>query len=155
VPALEIVVFWVAAITSVIGGVGVITARSPIYSALSLATLAQLAIMYVLLNAQFIAAAQILIYAGAVMVLFLFVITLLGVRDNLIVGDPLPLQRFMSICLGGLLLLGVIFFVAQSPSAITGAHRTFNSDLAQATCAPLESRSLRRSCFPSRSPRFS
>lgn len=130
--ALAIVVFWVAAITSVIGGVGVITARSPIYSALSLiATLAQLAIMYVLLNAQFIAAAQILIYAGAVMVLFLFVITLLGVRDNLIVGDPLPFQRFMSVCLGGLLLLGVIFFVAQSPSAITGAHRTFNSDLAQ------------------------
>ena len=131
-PALEIVVFWVAAIASVIGGVGVITARSPIYSALSLiTTLAQLAIMYVLLNAQFIAAAQILIYAGAVMVLFLFVITLLGVRDNLIVGDPLPLQRFMSICLGGLLLLGVIFFVAQSPSAITGAHRSFNSDLTQ------------------------
>lgn len=131
-PALAIVVFWVSAITSVIGGVGVITARSPIYSALSLiATLAQLAIMYVLLNAQFIAAAQILIYAGAVMVLFLFVITLLGVRDNLIVGDLLPFQRFLSICLGGLLLLGVIFFVAQSPSAITGAHRSFNAGLAQ------------------------
>ncbi|GAC1468242.1 MAG: NADH-quinone oxidoreductase subunit J [Chloroflexota bacterium] len=125
-------VFWVAAVSSVIGGIGVISARNPVYSALSLIlTLAQLAIMYVLLNAQFIAAAQILIYAGAVMVLFLFVITLLGVSNYRVVTEDLPGQRPAAVILGGLLLVGVIFFVAQSPDAITGGHGNFNALLAQ------------------------
>src|SRR5436305_1756614 len=111
-------------------GIGVIAARSAIYSALSLIiALGQLAILYLLLNAQFIAAAQILIYAGAVMVLFLFVITLLGVRDEPIVGQYLPLQRMLSVVFAGLLLVGVVFFVAQSPHALTGTHGTFNADL--------------------------
>ena len=83
-PGLEVVVFWVATVLAVLGGIGVIASPKPVYSAVSLIlTLANLAILYLLLNAQFIAAAQVLIYAGAVMVLFLFVITLLGVRDVL------------------------------------------------------------------------
>ncbi|MDQ2741761.1 MAG: NADH-quinone oxidoreductase subunit J [Chloroflexota bacterium] len=124
---IEDVVFWVAAVVAVIGGVGVITARSAVYSALSLIlTLAQLAVMYLLLNAQFIAAAQILIYAGAVMVLFLFVITLLGVQQYPFLGQHLPGQRPLSVILAGVLLFGVVFFVAQTPIAITGAHHNFN-----------------------------
>ena len=55
------------------------------------------AILYLLLNAQFVAAAQILIYAGAVMVLFLFVITLLGVQDYPFLGQHLPGQRQLSV----------------------------------------------------------
>lgn len=126
----ESVVFWIAAVSAVLSGIGVVGARSAIYSALSLiVTLGQLAILYLLLNAQFIAAAQILIYAGAVMVLFLFVITLLGVRDTPLLGEDLPLQRPLSVILAALLLLGVVFFVAQSPNAITGFHGTFNADL--------------------------
>lgn len=126
------VVFWVAAVSAVIGGVGVISARNPVYSALSLIlTLAQLAVMYVLLNAQFIAAAQILIYAGAVMVLFLFVITLLGVSNYQVLGEDLPAQRALAVILGALFLLGAIFFVAQSPTAITGGHQNFNALLAR------------------------
>lgn len=121
------IVFYVAAVSAILGGVGVISARSPIYSALSLIlTLAQLAVMYLLLNAQFIAAAQILIYAGAVMVLFLFVITLLGVSKYPLVGEHLPLQRVFSVTVAFLLLIGVIFFVAQGPDAITGFHLGFN-----------------------------
>jgi NADH-quinone oxidoreductase subunit J len=128
----ESVVFWVASIIGVLSGIGVVTSSSAIYSALSLiVTLAQLAILYLLLNAQFIAAAQILIYAGAVMVLFLFVITLLGVQDYPFAGDRLPLQRPLSVLFGGLLLLVVIFFVAQSPHAITGLQGNFNAALAQ------------------------
>lgn len=127
----EIVVFWVASIGAVIGGVGVISARSPIYSALSLiVTLSQLAVLYLLLNAQFIAAAQVLIYAGAVMVLFLFVITLLGVQEYPLFGRNLPYQRPLAIVLGGLMLGGVLFFVAQSPNALTGFHESFNTQLA-------------------------
>ncbi len=128
---IQQIVFWVAAVSAVVGGIGVITSRTSLYSALSLIlTLAQLAVLYLLLNAQFIAAAQILIYAGAVMVLFLFVITLLGVQDYPIFGQHLPGQRVFSVLLGGLLLSGLVFFVAQTPSAITGSHSGFNQLLA-------------------------
>jgi NADH-quinone oxidoreductase subunit J len=129
---VESVVFWVAAVVAVVSGTGVILSRNAIYSALSLiVTLAQLAILYLLLNAQFIAAVQILIYAGAIMVLFLFVITLLGVRNYPFVGDRLPFQRAGAAVLGALLLFGVIFFVGQSAhTAITGGTGTFNSQLA-------------------------
>jgi NADH-quinone oxidoreductase subunit J len=124
------IVFWVASVAAVLSGIGVVTARTAIYSALSLiVTLAQLAILYLLLNAQFIAAAQVLIYAGAVMVLFLFVITLLGVRDYPLFGPRLPLQSPLAVILAGMLLVGVVFFVAQSPDAITGFHSDFNQQL--------------------------
>ncbi len=133
---VEDIVFWVAAVSAVLGGIGVITARSAIYSALSLIlTLAQLAILYLLLNAQFIAAAQILIYAGAVMVLFLFVITLLGVQDYPFLGQHLPWQRPLSVIFAGLLLVSVIFFVAQSPNALTGAHGEFQRATGHRKCA--------------------
>jgi NADH-quinone oxidoreductase subunit J len=126
------IVFWVAAAISLFSGIGVVTARSPIYSALSLiVTLAQLAIMYLLLNAQFLAAAQILIYAGAVMVLFLFVITLLGVEAYPFLGQHLRFQAFFSVLFGAALLIGVVFFVAQSPNWLTGSHGSFNQSLAQ------------------------
>jgi NADH-quinone oxidoreductase subunit J len=133
VNVVESIVFWVAAVVAVLGGVGVISARNAIYSALSLiVTLAQLAILYLLLNAQFIAAAQVLIYAGAVMVLFLFVITLLGVQNYPFIGERLPFQRGLSLVLGGLLMLGIIFFVGESAGAtITGAHGNFNAALNQ------------------------
>ncbi|MGH2441872.1 MAG: NADH-quinone oxidoreductase subunit J family protein [Chloroflexota bacterium] len=127
---VESIVFWVAAVSAVVSGIGVITARSAIYSALSLiVTLAQLAILYLLLNAQFIAAAQILIYAGAVMVLFIFVITLLGVQDYPLFGQHLPFQRPLSVIFAGLLLLGLAFFVSQTPHALTGARGVFNAQL--------------------------
>lgn len=129
---LESVVFWVAGISAVISGIGVVAARSSIYSAISLIiTLAQLAILYLLLNAQFVAAAQILIYAGAVMVLFIFVITLLGVQDYPFLGQHLPYQRPLSVLFAAVLLVSVVFFVAQAPHAITGAHGNFNAQLAR------------------------
>jgi len=132
VSPLESVVFWVAAVAAVISGIGVITARTAIFSALSLiVTLAQLAILYLLLNAQFIAAAQVLIYAGAVMVLFLFVIALLGVQDYPLMGRQLPFQRPLTVIFSGLLLVSVIFFVAQSPHAITGFHQNFTGGTVQ------------------------
>lgn len=131
-PTVENVVFWVAAILAISSGIGVISARSPIYSALSLiVTLSQMAVLYLLLNAQFIAAAQILIYAGAVMVLFLFVITLLGVQDYPFFGQHLPYQRPLAVIFSALLLVSVIFFVAQAPYAVTGAHGNFNLALVQ------------------------
>jgi NADH-quinone oxidoreductase subunit J len=127
---VESVVFWVAAIIAVIGGIGVVSSRSAIYSALSLIlTLSQLAVLYLLLNAQFIAVAQILIYAGAVMVLFLFVITLLGVQEYDFMGRNLPGQQVFAVIFGAVLLLSIVYFVGQAPSALTAPHGHFNQQL--------------------------
>lgn len=76
---MAIAVFLVAAAMAVLGGVGVITFRQPIRSVLSLVVvMLALSIEFLLLSAQFVFAVQIIVYAGAVMVLFLFVIVLLG-----------------------------------------------------------------------------
>ncbi|MFL5933516.1 MAG: NADH-quinone oxidoreductase subunit J [Gaiellaceae bacterium] len=71
---------WVVAAFACIGtGIAVISFSNPFYSALSLiGNLASLAVMYLLLSAEFVAAAQVLVYAGAVMVMFLFVIAYIG-----------------------------------------------------------------------------
>ena len=80
---VEQVLFWVFAVCTIGAAVGVIFARNPIASAMSLvATFFFLAGIYVLLWAHTIAALQVLVYAGAIMVLFLFVIMLLSLSDQ-------------------------------------------------------------------------
>ena len=72
-------VFIVLSVVMLIGAVGVVTLRQPVHAALSLVgTLLTLAIAYVQLHAHFLAAIQVIVYAGAIMVLFLFVIMLLN-----------------------------------------------------------------------------
>ncbi len=79
----EVVLFWIFALATVAAAVGVIVARNPIGSAMSLvASFFFLAGIYVLLWAHTIAALQVLVYAGAIMVLFLFVIMLLSLQDT-------------------------------------------------------------------------
>jgi NADH:ubiquinone oxidoreductase subunit 6 (subunit J) len=75
-------IVWVVAAFACLGsGAAVVTFHNPFYSALALiGNLGSLAVMYLLLNAEFVAAAQVLVYAGAVMVMFLFVIAYVG-RD--------------------------------------------------------------------------
>src|SRR3954466_16081987 len=77
------VVWFVAAIACLGSGVAVISFSNPFYSALALiGNLGSLAVLYLLLSAEFVAAAQVLVYAGAVMVMFLFVIAYLGGRAD-------------------------------------------------------------------------
>jgi NADH-quinone oxidoreductase subunit J len=72
-------VFFVAAALAVLGGIGVVSFHQPIRSVLSLVVvMLALSVEFLLLSAQFVFAVQIIVYAGAVMVLFLFVIALLG-----------------------------------------------------------------------------
>ena len=76
---MAIAVFFVAAAMAIIGGVGVITFHQPIRSVLSLVVvMLSLSVLFLILSAQFIFVVQVIVYAGAVMVLFLFVIALLG-----------------------------------------------------------------------------
>ena len=77
------VLFYAFAFVAIGGAVGVIVARSPVGSLLSMvATLASLAGVFVLLEAHFLAAVQVMVYAGAIMVLFLFVIMLLNLGHD-------------------------------------------------------------------------
>jgi NADH-quinone oxidoreductase subunit J len=75
---------WIVATFACLGsGVAVVSFSNPFYSALALiGNLASLAVLYLLLSAEFVAAAQVLVYAGAVMVMFLFVIAYIGPRSE-------------------------------------------------------------------------
>src|SRR5216684_3568724 len=76
---MDVILFLIFAIIAVVCGVNVVVQTHPISSALSLiGVMGSLAILYLLLGAEFIAMAQIIVYAGAVMVLFVFVIMLLN-----------------------------------------------------------------------------
>ena len=88
------VAFWITTIVAVFSGLNVILQRNPIYCALFLvANFACLAVYYILLDAQFLAAVQIIVYAGAIMVLFLFVLTLLAPGRDEPGDDPLVKYR--------------------------------------------------------------
>jgi NADH-quinone oxidoreductase subunit J len=81
--ALVWVVWMAAAFACLASGVAVVSFRNPFFSALALiGNLASLAVLYLLLSAEFVAAAQVLVYAGAVMVMFLFVIAYVGPRQE-------------------------------------------------------------------------
>jgi NADH-quinone oxidoreductase subunit J len=73
------IIFWVMAAIAVLGGLGVVASKQPIRSVLSLvAVMLALSVIFLELSAQFVFAVQVIVYAGAVMVLFLFVVALLG-----------------------------------------------------------------------------
>jgi NADH-quinone oxidoreductase subunit J len=105
-------VFIVAAVVAVAGGIGVIVSRQPMRSVLSLVVvMLALSVLYLLLSAQFVFVVQIIVYAGAVMVLFLFVIALLGPARELGRGR-LRFQASLSI-LFVLALFGVMYALIQ------------------------------------------
>jgi NADH-quinone oxidoreductase subunit J len=80
---VEEVLFFVAALLALAGALGVVLLRNPFYSVLALVGhLIALAVLFLLLNAEFLAAAQIVVYAGAVMVLYVFVASYIGGADE-------------------------------------------------------------------------
>jgi NADH:ubiquinone oxidoreductase subunit 6 (subunit J) len=77
------VLFFIAAIGALAGAIGVVTIRNPFYSVLALVFhLISLAALFLLLRAEFVAAAQVIVYAGAVMVLYVFVVAYVGGGDE-------------------------------------------------------------------------
>jgi NADH-quinone oxidoreductase subunit J len=112
--------FYAFSIVALASAVGVILHRNPVYSALMLIlTLFSLAGLYVLLDAPFVAAVQIIVYAGAIMVLFLFVIMLLHFRGGPRVDRTAKIVRWSSLVLAGLLLLGFLVVLPKS-GAVAG-----------------------------------
>lgn len=125
-----LIAFFVLAVATVASGFGVILFRSAIYSALSLIlTLLFLALFYLQLGAMFIAIVQILIYAGAIMVLFLFVVTMLASENTGDVADldRHPWQRGIAALLG-FVLIGALSYLLITRTALDNAARTHGAN---------------------------
>jgi len=117
-------IFLGAAFTSIIASLLVVTRKNPIHSALFLVlTFLCVSVLYLLLYSQFIAIIQVVVYAGAIVMLIIFVIMLLDLEQELQSG----LKLFYSKVIGGLLmvlfLLGIIYSVAwKSPTGKVGSY---------------------------------
>ena len=129
----EMILFLILAVVAVASAVAMLLARNPVYSAVFLIlNFSTIALFYLMLNAPFIAMAQITVYAGAIMVLFLFVIMLLG-GEQVHQKEELPWQRTLAVALG-LILLGEFVYTltvgqaglpgmqisSQAPAAVDG-----------------------------------
>jgi NADH-quinone oxidoreductase subunit J len=109
---------WVVAVFACLGSaVAVISFTNPFYSALALiGNLGSLAVLFLMLSAEFVAAAQVLVYAGAVMVMFLFVIAYLGRRaDAPWKGGP-SWQALGATAAAGVILVEIVVVVGQKAS---------------------------------------
>src|SRR5215469_15533627 len=105
---MDVILFLIFAIIAVVCAINVVVQTHPISSAISLiGVMGSLAILYLLLGAEFIAAAQVIVYAGAIMVLFVFVIMLLNAGAESKKG-----RSFMAQLLGVPLLIGFLGLVA-------------------------------------------
>jgi NADH-quinone oxidoreductase subunit J len=119
---LPVIVFFVFALFAVAGAVMLILAREPIHSALALIlVMSALATLYLLLGAEFIAAVQMIVYAGAVMVLFVFVIMLLnmGLEER---TDFSKLAKYAGVPFGFVLLLEIVHWLWRSPAGAAVAN---------------------------------
>jgi NADH-quinone oxidoreductase subunit J len=123
---VDLVVFVLSAVIILAGALGVVLSRNPVHAALMLVmTLFGVAVLFVAQEAHFLAAVQVIVYAGAIVVLFLFVIMLLGVdeEEDLFGEDRLPGQRPMALLLG-LIVLAEVLLLARGADWATGARST-------------------------------
>ena len=131
--SVELILFLILALVAIAAALGMLFSRNAVYSALFLVlNFVAVAVFYLLLSAPFIAMAQITVYAGAIMVLFLFVIMLLG-GEQLAPSRALPWQKPLAACLALILAVeGVYLLAFRSPPAgeIAPAVETFGSPAA-------------------------
>jgi NADH-quinone oxidoreductase subunit J len=127
---VDAVTFAIAAAVVLAGAIGVVVARNPVHAALMLVmTLFGVAVLFVEQQANFLAAVQVIVYAGAIVVLFLFVIMFLGVdRQENVNEEPLRAQRpialgLIVLGLAGLLLMGFGAHWSVGAKSVAGASR--------------------------------
>ncbi len=107
------IVFYVLAALAVLGAIGVVAFKNPVHSALSLlGTFLMIAGLFVLRQAEFLAAVQVLVYAGGIMVLFLFVIMLVNVKrlqpEAVFLSGQAPLAVLAGVLVGALIAFGLL-----------------------------------------------
>jgi NADH-quinone oxidoreductase subunit J len=133
--SLPFLLFFLFALIAVAGAILLIVSREPIHSALSLIlVMVSLAALYLLLGAEFIAAVQIIVYAGAIMVIFLFVIMLLnaGVEER---TNWSKVAKYAGVPLGVFLLFELAHWLARSAIGTTIANGPSASNEAVSTRA--------------------
>jgi NADH-quinone oxidoreductase subunit J len=125
---MEMVIFGILALVAIAAAVGVIAQRSAVRSALFLlVNFCSLAGLYILLNAQFVAIVQVIIYAGAIVVLFLFVVMLLGMERAEETPDLRRYQWIAGILLAALLLAGIVWaLIPGEAETVAALARTDN-----------------------------
>ena len=121
------VAFWLLAPVMVLGALGMILSRKPVHSALCLATvMISLAVQYAAQDAPFLFAVQIIVYTGAILMLFLFVLMLVGVdaADSLVetIKGQRPLAILAGLAFGSLLVFAVGNAVVAPPAGLTAAN---------------------------------
>ncbi len=108
----EAVLFWILGAVILGSAIGVVSAPKAVYSAIFLAiTMINLAVLYIAQDAVFLGVVQVVVYTGAVMMLFLFVLMLIGVDSSESLVETIRGQRISAICVGvgfGILLIGAI-----------------------------------------------
>ncbi len=127
----EAIAFWVLGTISVAGAIGVVAAPKAVYSAIALATtMIALAILYVTQEAPFLGVVQIVVYTGAVMMLFLFVLMLIGVDSTQSLVETIRGQRVAAILaglgFGVLLIAGIGSAKTAGFTGLTDANRDGN-----------------------------
>ena len=123
-----VIAFWILAALVVGSAVGLVVRRNPIHGALFLVVnLGGVAALYLMMHAEFLAAAQVIVYAGAIAVLFVFAIMVLIPGKEETGPDPLRAQRWLAVPLGGLLALEIalvlrstVFTTSRSPATVPG-----------------------------------
>jgi NADH-quinone oxidoreductase subunit J len=148
----ERIVFAIAAATALVSGVAVITLRQAFQATVALiGTLVSVAAIFLILSAPFVAAVQVIVYAGAIVVLFLFVIAYLGDRVNLTPDRLLAYQVFGWIATIGLLIEGVIVLFRSNlpglrsnpqPTGDIGSPRAIGDAFLHHYLVPFEATSL-------------
>jgi NADH-quinone oxidoreductase subunit J len=116
------VFFFLAAIGAVAGAIGTVSLRNPFYAVLALVChLLALAALFLLLRAEFVAAAQVVVYAGAVMVLYVFVVAYVGGQDQPLAGSSSGGLRVVSALFAGALFVELCFAVLGSGLSALGS----------------------------------
>ena len=123
----EAIVFWTTAIFAVVGAIGMVISRKAVHSALWVAfTMINIAIQYFSLQAVFLGTTQIVVYTGAVMMLFLFVLMIVGVDSSDSLLETIKGQRLVAslfgVTFGGLLIAGITASGAIAARGLTGAN---------------------------------
>jgi len=129
----EQIAFWICAVLAVIGALGMVLSKKAVHSALFVAnTMINLAVLYAFLNAVFLSLVQIIVYTGAVMMLFLFVLMIVGVDASDSLVETIKGQRIVAVIaaigLGGL-MTSSIGAANLTPAGLGKANATYGGNM--------------------------
>jgi NADH-quinone oxidoreductase subunit J len=129
---VETAIFFVCAVIALSGALGVVFSRNPVHAALSLvATLFAIAVLFLNQGAQLLAAVQVIVYTGAIVVLILFVLMLLGIdKEEDLSVEPLVGQRTLALVVSAAILGAVLAVVVLGGDALVTGARSVTQPLA-------------------------